>query len=315
MVSVFINFPNKIIFLEIMRFITDDSCNYFKHDNVRQFTVYCNRMKNKIKSIKTIYNTLRYNYLLRQKSSVKPSNPDLIKNFLDKYKEHNTVIVHIGLEPIRKSFAKNPYNFTIKLLTERFNNIIAPGFTPSFKKTGVYHKLFSCPEYGMFSKLFMHDATTRTNDPVYSLLIYGSYSFNDKHCEESFGIGSCFDQLDNDNVLCINIGTKWLVSSQLHFIEYTNNVPYIEKNKYEGVIYYDESNYSKTSVINYYNKHWFNKYVSILWNRYKISRHLYNSGIVDYYNINGVKLYSFRVGDMKRFIDEKIKKDPLYLIT
>lgn len=29
------NFPNKIILSEIMRFITDDAYNYFKNDNVK----------------------------------------------------------------------------------------------------------------------------------------------------------------------------------------------------------------------------------------------------------------------------------------
>ncbi len=273
-------------------------------------------MKNKIRSLKTIYNTLRYNYLLRKKIVVEPSDEKLLFDILDKYKDQKTVFVHIGLGQIKAAFKVSPYEFIIEALNKRFKNIITPGFTPSFRKSGVYHKKYSLPEYGYFSRSFMKDANYRTDDPVYSLLVKGNYRFGIEHyIEDSLGLKGPFNQLDRDNVLCINIGTKWLVSSHLHFIEYNSMVPYIEKQIYEGIIYYDEHNHDRISTINYVNKHWFNKYATIMWNRFKISRDLYKYGVMDYYNINGVKVYAFKVGDMKKVLEAKINKNPYYLIT
>ncbi len=272
-------------------------------------------MKNFFRNSKVIYNTLKYNYLLRQKSVAKPSDPSLLLDILDKYKKNDTVFVHIGLGQIKSAFNTNPYNFTLEALTKRFNNIIVPGFTPSFKKSRLFHKKYSIPEYGTFSGLFINDASYRTDDPIYSLLVYGDYCFDNLFTSETFGKGSCYEQLEKDNILCINIGTKWTVSSQIHYLEYKHMVPYIEPFVYNGVIYHDENNHKKITVTNYINKHWFNKYVTILWNRHKITKHLIKEGVLHYYNINGLKVFAFKLGDLGKFLGKRIDKQPYYLLT
>ncbi len=272
-------------------------------------------MPRAIRSPKIIYNTLRYNYLMRKKSIVSASDSKLLEDVLDKYSDHATVFVHIGLSQIKSAFGGDPYGFIMENLTKRFDIIIAPGFTPSFRGTRLYHKKYSKPEYGMFSWLFLNDITYRTDDPVYSLLVHGKYEFENRYSKETFGEGSCFDQLDNDNILCLNIGTKWAVSSQIHFSEYKNMVPYITKTQYNGIIYYDEHQHNTISVVNYVNNYWFNKYVSVIWNRYKISRHLCKEGILDYYDLDGVKVYAFKLKDLRVFLDKKLSKDPYYLLS
>jgi len=272
--------------------------------------------KNKIKDLKTIYSTLKYNYIKRQKSVASPSDPSKMTAILDKYKKHNTVFVHIGLKQIKTAYGvDDPYGFIFNELTKRFQSIMTPGFTPSFKKTGLYHKELSKPEYGSFAKNFLNDATYRTDDPAYSLLVYGKYDLTGCNTKESFGKGSSFEKIDKDNILNINIGTKWLVSSQAHYIEYKNMVPYIKKETHEGIIYYNSTEHEKTSVTTYKNIHWFNKYLSIIWNRGKMLKDMLKSDIIEYHNINGLKIFIFRSGDLKQFLDEKIKKDPYYLIT
>jgi len=239
----------------------------------------------------------------------------LLEDVLDNYRDYKTVFVHIGLRQIKNGYGVDPYDFIMEVLTKRFESIIAPGFTPSFRTTRLYHKVYSRPEYGMFSWLFLNDITYRTDDPIYSLLVYGDYGFENSYSKETFGKGSCFDQLDRDNVLCLNIGTKWAVSSQIHFSEYKNMVPYINKTEYKGIIYYDTHEHNDISVVNYVNNHWFNKYVSIIWNRHKISRHLQKGGILDYYDLDGVKVYAFRLKELRLFLDDKLSKDPYYLLT
>ena len=272
-------------------------------------------MGNILKSSGIVYNTLRYNYLMRKQSITKPSDPGLLLDVLNKYNEHNTVFVHIGLRPIKSAYQTEPYSFIFEALTKRFNNIIAPGFTPSFRKTGLYHKKYSIPEFGKFSGLFLNDATYRTDDPIYSLLVYGDYKFDNLYAKETFGHGSCFDQLAKENILCINIGTKWAVSSQIHYSEYKNNLPYISAVEYDGILYRNETQYEKIKTVNYTNNHWFNKYVTVMWNRHKILNHMHKKGVLDYYNLNGVKVFAFKLGDLGRLLDEKLSKNPYYLLT
>lgn len=272
-------------------------------------------MQNTIKDLKIISNTLLYNYWIRQKNYAKPSDSHLLTSILAKYKEEKTVFVHIGLRQIKTAFQLDAYDFILDLLTQNFQSIIAPGFTPSFRQTGLYHKLYSAPEYGKFSKLFLKDATFRTDDPIYSLLVLGDYQFENSYTKEVFGPGGAYDQLDKDNILCLSIGTPWPVSSQKHYIEYRSNLPYVERVTYEGIIYYDEQNHNKIATINYVRKHWFNKYVSLIWNNYKLAKHMKKAGIMEQYNLNGLMIYAFKLRDMRVFIEEKFIKEPYYLFT
>ncbi len=253
--------------------------------------------------------------MMRQKGRAKPSDPRLLSDVLDAYRKDDNIFVHVGLSQIKAAFDENPYDFLMKRLRQHFSGIITPGFTPSFRQTGLYHKLYSVPEYGKFSALFLKDATFRTDDPIHSLLAYGNYRFENSYTREAFGRGSSFDQLDRDNILCLSIGTRWPVSSQKHFIEYRNQLPYVEKAIFDGIIYYDKSHHEKITTINYYRKHWFNKYVTLLWNNYKIARQMEKSGVMESWNVGGVMIYAFRMQEMRVFLEEKFKKDPYYLFT
>ncbi|MFP4289441.1 MAG: AAC(3) family N-acetyltransferase [Bacteroidota bacterium] len=268
-----------------------------------------------MRDLKIIGNTLRYNYLMRKRKKSNVSDPADFLQVLDYYRKDPVVFIHAGLSQIKQAFAVDPYSFLMESLTERFQGIIAPGFTPSFRTTGLYHKEFSRPEYGKFSWLFHQDASFRSDDPIHSLLVRGEYGFQNSYTPETFGPGSCFDQLDRENILCLSIGTQWPISSQKHYVEYRSDLPYIRKVQYQGVIYFDKQQYRNISVVNYVRTHWFNKYLTLMWNNYKIARQMQKRGIMQIYDLNGLMVYAFRLQDLRRFSDEKFIHDPYYLFT
>lgn len=76
---------------------------------------------------------------------------------LDAYTDTDTVFVHVGLRDIRRAFDCNPYAFLLGRFDGRFESVLNPGFTPAFRSVdgGVYHKQYSVPKFGTFSRLFL----------------------------------------------------------------------------------------------------------------------------------------------------------------
>ncbi|MFW6040711.1 MAG: hypothetical protein ACOC85_02630, partial [Thermoplasmatota archaeon] len=140
-------------------------------------------MMNKTKEALVYYNAFKHyfiqNYLISKLKRDTPADVEELHDILDGYSEEKTVFVHVGLSDIKSVFHQNPYELLIKVLEEHFNSILAPGFTPYFEESGVYHKLYSKPVHGTFYRLFHKDADYRTNDATHSILVKGDYRFDD----------------------------------------------------------------------------------------------------------------------------------------
>ncbi len=268
------------------------------------FYVNLNHLKNRIK--------------IRKKNKIFYSDNNLrrLHFILDEYNE-NSIFLHIGLSDIKKTFnANNSYSFVVNILKNRFTNILAPGFTGnSFRNSRIYHKLFSVPVYGKFSELFfLNDANYRTNDCIHSILIHGDYNFKNCNHFDSFSENGCFAKLDEENILVANIGTEHLVSTQLHYIECVNKLPYVLFPEYSGVIYYDEKKFERVSQISYEYKK--TKYIfGYSWNRKKIENLLIKEGVLKSYNINGLVLRLFKANDIRKVLEHEIIKNPYYLVS
>ncbi len=271
-----------------------------------------------IKKAQTYANTARYfvhsqyqqsnlNIPLVSSDDVGSVDEARFDNILSRY-DDDVVFVHAGLSDVKSAFGTNPYEFLLDKLDEHFESILAPGFTPSFRSTGIYHKKFSRPEVGTFSRLFLEDADYRTNDAIHSILVRGKYRFSDYDHRESFSENGCWSKLDEENVLYLNIGTPWLISTHHHFIEHTLDVPYIETVLYDGVLYRDESEWESIRQCNY-TYQW-----PIKRNSKKIQKYLTSQMSLSKYNLNGLKLMFFRTQDVKKVLEPKIKADPYYLV-
>lgn len=233
-----------------------------------------------------------------------------LDRILDQY-DANTVFVHIGLSDINAAFEPDPFEFILDKLTARFESVLTPGFTPSFRKDDgrVYHKQYSRPGFGAFPRLFQSVADYRTDDATNSILVRGPYRFDDCDHHNTWSEAGCFGALDRDNVLYLNIGTDWLTASQLHYIEWNHDPPYVRTADYDGVIYYDEMSHEQITQRTH------EYYRPVSWNRAKLSDELESEGVLDRYNCNGLRVFAFNARELRAAIAPKLADDPYYLVT
>lgn len=241
-------------------------------------------------------------------SSVSRADPNALEKILSRY-DDDTVFVHAGLSDVASAFDGDPYEFLYGALTDQFDNVLAPGFTPSFRRSGVYHKQYSRPEYGTFSRQFLSDADYRTDDAIHSILVDGDYRFDDCDHHDSFGENGCWAQLDDENALVLNVGTDWLMSTQHHYIERFYDVPYEGPKTYEGEIYYDGTNHESIVQTNYEYD------VRLRRNHRKIQRMLAEKSLLDQYDVEGLRVLLFRARDLRHALAEELEDDPYYMVT
>ena len=261
------------------------------------------------RSLTRLYPLLR-EYYVQNFSTSSPSTVSIqhLQNVLSKYDE-DVIFVHVGLSDINAALSGNPYQQLYSVLDSEFESILTPGFTPSFRESGVYHKQFSRPQFGMFPVLFLDDTEYRTDDAIHSVLVSGEYRFDGCDHHTTFSEDGCWGQLDRDNILIANIGTNRLVSTQYHYISYQTGVPYQTTKTYSGVVVYgDETHESVDQVDDTFTGRY-------SWNRWKMERYLEGQGVLERADMNGLKLSLFHARDMRRAIEPRIADDPYYMVT
>lgn len=252
-------------------------------------------------------------YTRRLEGRVRDTSPSAVpftefQAILDDY-DDPTIFVHIGLSDVNAAFGERSYDRLYSELTRQFESVLVPGFTPSFRASGVYHKAYSRPQVGMFPILFMNDAEYRTDDALHSILVAGDYRFDGCDHHDTFGAEGCYAQLDRDNVLIANIGTNRLVSTQNHYVSLRADPPYQTTETHTGVIYYDDETHQEIAQRN-------DTFTSIYnWNRWKMENYLAEQGVLDRRDRNGLKLSFVRAGDMRTALEPKIEREPYYMVA
>lgn len=246
----------------------------------------------------------------RRKSDVSRTSPAVLGEILDRY-DAETVFVHAGLSDVKQAFDRNPYEFLRETLTEHFESVLAPGYTPSFKRSGVYHRRYTLPQYGTFSKLSLDDADYRTDDPIHSILVSGSYRFDDVAMRDTFGRDGPFEKLRDDDVLYLNVGIPDFHCTQLHLLECERDPPYITSTDYEGIVYQNSTDHEEVVQTNFTNE---NPYL-YAFNRTKIRNRLERAGVLDAYDLNGLRIYVTRAGAVHRVLRPELEEEPFYLVS
>lgn len=255
----------------------------------------------------------REQYTRRLESRLRDTSPGRVpftqfRSVLADY-DARDIFVHVGLSDVNAAFGGRSYEQFRDTLTDEFESVLVPGFTPSFRASGIYHKRYSRPQVGMFPRLFQADSEYRTNDALHSIQVAGPYRFPDADHQDSFGREGCYATLDADNVLIANIGTNRLVSTQFHYISMQADPPYHEAESHSGVIYLDDEVHEEIEQRN-------DTFVGTYsWSRWKIERYLEREAVLERRDLNGLKLSLFRAGDARRALESKIADDPYYMVT
>ena len=226
--------------------------------------------------------------------------------------DDEVVFVHVGLSDINTAVSGNPYDFILDRLTDNFESVMGTGYTPSFRSTGIYHKEFSRPKFGVFSRLFLEDAEYRTDDAIHSILVTGDYRFDDYDHHDSFGEDGVRRKLDEDNVLCLNVGTDSFTCLVFHYLEGIMDLPYVTHPEFDGVIYYDETEYDHISQRNY---RYTDERIGFPWNEGKVRRRLEAEGLLQDHSIGDLQILAYRFNDVKQALVPLLEADPYYLVT
>jgi hypothetical protein len=222
--------------------------------------------------------------------------------------DDDVVFVHAGLSDINAALPGNPYETTRSVLDRNFKSVLAPGFTDYFRTSGVYAKRYSRPMYGTFNRLFLEDAEYRTDDACKSILVRGDYRFAGRNHHDSYSSNGCFAQLGEDDILLTSIGTPWLMCSFLHYLEAQHDVPYIEEDTYDGVLFDENGSREIRQTCHYWDGYW-------RFNKTKLHRHWREHDLVDEYDLNGLRIFFAYMSDIEAFVTEKLPAAPYYLVT
>lgn len=256
-----------------------------------------------------INTALQYGLERNWDRNVTAASADRFERLVSNLAKFDTVFVHAGLRDIRQAFQRNPYPFLLQTLEENFESILVSGFTPSFRDSGIYHKEHSRPEFGTFARLFLDDADYRTDDPIHSILVKGDYRFDDCDHHDSFSETGCWAKLDRDDVLILNVGTNWIVSTQHHFLEHYFDVPYVRSTTHEGIIFDGSGDHKQIRQTNYEYT------MPMKRNALGIQAYLTETGALTNHTLGGLKIMGISARDLREGLAPAIERDPYFLVA
>ena len=241
--------------------------------------------------------------------TITPASADRFGRLVAEYDDYDTVFVHAGLSDIKRAFQCDPYEFLLETLEANFDSILVPGFTPSFRSSGVYHKEYSRPEFGTFAELFLDDAEYRTDDPIHSILVKGDYRFDGCDHHDSFGESGCWAKLDRDDVLILDVGTDWIVSTQHHYLEHRFDVPYVRSATHEGVMFDGSGERTPITQTNY------DYTMPMKRNALGIQSYLTETGSLTRHTLGGLNLMTISARDLREELAPAVKRDPYFMVA
>ncbi|MFC7095798.1 AAC(3) family N-acetyltransferase [Halobaculum marinum] len=218
----------------------------------------------------------------------------------------DTVVVYAGLSDLAAAFGGDPYELLRDALTDRFETVLTPGFTFSFRETGHVDLDRAPPEVGTFGERFLDDAAFRTADPVFSLLGLGRDPFDSADAGHSYAPGGYWDALHDRDALYLNVGTGRFRCSVFHVAEYRHDVPYVSTATYRGRVTHEGETrrvVHRAPVDDHYRR----------FARRRVCDDL-GEALVDR-SVGGVRVQGCRASDVDDLLDDRLAADPYYLVT
>ncbi len=269
-----------------------------------------------------VYSTIGWFYfrrLIRQHPWLKksyrhiPGADEALLNFLGQIPV-DKLFVHVSLSAVNR-FTVQPdkYAFLMKHFRDHCSVIASQAFTPQVRKTKLYDPLVTQPAYGAFAKIFFQrDAEFRNLDPCYSVMARGKVAWDET--ANSFAGDGVFQQMLDEDFYCLNIGMDHVTCSLLHYVEYQQQVPYLQFDNQRFALILDGKKQEVTHCL-HQNKPTYSVKGFVWWNRFRLMQDLKKTDILQRDKVHGVRLYAFSMRELYQFVTEKVKKDPFYLIT
>ena len=149
------------------------------------------------------------------------------------------IMLYVNLKPFYK-ITNIPYPTLTKIIVKAVKHfkpksILVPSFTYSVTKSKKFDVHKNKSEVGRFSEeIRLNFSKTRTLDPVFSVMDVQNWLANQRKINTniSFGHHSIWKRLFDKNCIMINLGIKYFVSTQVHYLEKIKNVPYRKNKKF-----------------------------------------------------------------------------------
>ncbi|WP_336036818.1 AAC(3) family N-acetyltransferase [Halobacterium yunchengense] len=228
-----------------------------------------------------------------------------LRDALDGF-DADVAVVYAGLSDVAAAFAGDPYGRLRDALRESFDAVLTPGFTFSFRDTGYVDLDRAPPEVGAFGRRFLADADFRTDDPVFSLLGAGSFTFDTEGTDCSYAPGGYWAELHDRDVLYLNVGTGRFRCSAFHVAELRHGVPYVSVAEHVGVVRRDGVErpvVHRAPADDHYRR----------FARRKVCAAL-GDAFVDR-SLGGLRVQGCRASAVDELLDDRLRDDPYFLVT
>ena len=208
-----------------------------------------------------------------------------LSNIKNKIQSNSKVILYVRLKNLfgDKKYYKFQTEDLLNMIREYLqpSEIYIPTFSYSFTKTKLYNVSSTPSEVGRFSeeirKLF-NNKKYRTHDPVFSVIETEKGLFKDNEFNiDAFGPSSIWKYLNDHFHYIININLDIpIVSTQLHYLEYENEIKYRYVKYFKGTV----KGWNKTIHNFQYKYYVHNLENNSLWNRKKLYQFFKNNKII-----------------------------------
>lgn len=218
----------------------------------------------------------------------------------------DVVVVYAGLSDVAAAFGGDPYERLREALFGAFDAVLTPGFTFSFRETGVVDLDRAPPETGTFGRRFLADAEFRTEDPVFSLLGAGEFGFETDGTDRSYAEDGYWAELHDRDVLYLNVGTGRFRCSAFHLAEARHDVPYVSETELSGRVERDGVSRRVCHAIP--TDDCYRRFA-----RRKVTTAL-GDALCDR-SIGRLRIEGCRASDVDVLLDDRLVEDPYYLVT
>jgi len=261
-----------------------------------------------------VKNTFIRRYLSRKQKTLglQRLNSDDATTLFDSFMEGleaKPIFIHASMRSIRHVFGTgDPLREFMDCFRDRFPTIMAPGFTPSFRKSGVFHATYSRPEYGAFSELCLNYADGRTLDPIHSILYIGENPFGDCMTDDTFSPTGHFATVNDIDSWILNFGTQWFTSTQLHLVERIVEAPYLLSKTHTGIAYKDAQTHFPVEITNYAYSY------PVAWQRLRINRVICRLPSYRRLLLGTIPVQAVKSMELTESLLAHLSKDPYFLV-